>query len=478
MASRTPIAEITQAIRRPTGFEVTLCKLRQKSGASVPPSIDDASVLVLAAVQRNDVDAAKGLLSKLPTSSNPSEVGGQALLLAAAHNNTEIVRGLLTVGFVSRQSRDEVGRTLLHWAVITQDRKLVESLLKEGAEVNVRDNLQQTPFHLAAVEKNGSLCGLLKRFGATVDPPDINGVSLLFKAAVSGDKQQVDFLLEQGDDPSAKSRFGWTAIHFAAANGHYGVVQALVKAGASPNVASDQDITPLDLAKKANRQDIVNYLIDVTRISELKPLQQQMTDIKLFTFDQPWVFEIGQCLYRPGHKEYFSISRLLNTQHSVNFGHGKCLPNAEDYNTGVIPGPGDPTYEIRVTESGGRLLRRLDGEATIEEMNLEGGREDGWKLSGDDWYITISHNSCGTRYWNLDAPFGGVAELVSKFSALSTIGHSPQIVLEDHIYSDDSLKNLFLAAFVALSWMETLESERLALEHLAVKDLVDSYCDK
>ena len=69
-------------------------------------------------------------------------------------------------------------------------------------------------------------------------------------------------MLLLGSDPNIKDSNGWTALHYACHNGVIESVKILVEHNADINSFSNNKRTPLHLAAKMNRVDIVNYLID------------------------------------------------------------------------------------------------------------------------------------------------------------------------------------------------------------------------
>jgi ankyrin repeat protein len=64
------------------------------------------------------------------------------------------------------------------------------------------------------------------------------GVTEMMIAARSGNNKELLKSISKGDDINATSKFGWTALMFAAWQGHEDCVATLLKAGANPNVNS------------------------------------------------------------------------------------------------------------------------------------------------------------------------------------------------------------------------------------------------
>jgi ankyrin repeat protein len=69
-------------------------------------------------------------------------------------------------------------------------------------------------------------------------------------------------MLLLGSDPNIKDSNGWTALHYACQYGDLESVKILIDHHADINSFSNNKRTPLHLAAKMNRFEIVNYLID------------------------------------------------------------------------------------------------------------------------------------------------------------------------------------------------------------------------
>ncbi|TGO44001.1 hypothetical protein BCON_0661g00010 [Botryotinia convoluta] len=78
---------------------------------------------------------------------------------------------------------------------------------------------------------------------------DSDGKFLLYSAAASGRFDEAKRLLERGANASMRTWYRWTALHWAAANGHLNVVELLLYYNADVNAVSDTGKRPLDMAK-------------------------------------------------------------------------------------------------------------------------------------------------------------------------------------------------------------------------------------
>ncbi len=85
----------------------------------------------------------------------------------------------------------------------------------------------------------------------------------LWAAARTGDASGVTRALEKGADVNAKTRYGVTALTFAADKGHLAVVKLLVDKGADLNVQDTfYRARPIDMAMQNRHVDVVKFLLE------------------------------------------------------------------------------------------------------------------------------------------------------------------------------------------------------------------------
>ena len=77
-----------------------------------------------------------------------------------------------------------------------------------------------------------------------VDIADNFNRTALLNAALYGNQELVDWLIEKGADINHSDRNGYTALHFAAQEAHTEVLKYLLKHNANPNVQDIHGNTP------------------------------------------------------------------------------------------------------------------------------------------------------------------------------------------------------------------------------------------
>lgn len=88
--------------------------------------------------------------------------------------------------------------------------------------------------------------------------------SCLHKEAKEGNEQNVNFLLQRGEDPNVLNSHGETAIHVAALHGRWKIIKLLLLSGANINARVESDgsgETPLIVAAGEGNLDVVELLL-------------------------------------------------------------------------------------------------------------------------------------------------------------------------------------------------------------------------
>jgi ankyrin repeat protein len=187
----------------------------------------------------------------------------------------------------------------LHAAAASGDVAEIERLAAAGERLNIQDSNSRTPLHVAVYRKHHAAARALIRLGANPNALDAQRYDMLTIAATQNDAEMLNIALAGGANPRNVTTFadstalgtaahlghveivriliahkapldhvngrGWTALHEAVVLGnggpnHVATVEALVKAGADPDIKDRQGATPLAYARQRKYYDMIKIL--------------------------------------------------------------------------------------------------------------------------------------------------------------------------------------------------------------------------
>jgi len=129
--------------------------------------------------------------------------------------------------------KDREGLTPLLRAVKENNATEVESLIGQGADVDVPMESGVTPVMIAAGMGNNDIIRMLAGKGADVNARTPGNYTALMSAALNGQIETVKLLLELGADPSIKNNANMTAASYAREKEHKQIVDLLAQADGS-----------------------------------------------------------------------------------------------------------------------------------------------------------------------------------------------------------------------------------------------------
>ena len=143
-------------------------------------------------------------------------------------------------------------------------RDVFEKLIREHPEhVNTRGGPLGTALHAAARKNHLKIVQSLLRYGADVNAQGMCGRTPLLFASEWGHLEVVRWLLEQGADVNAKDEDdGYTSLYLAASGGHYEVVRTLLNHNVDTSASLNNGWTSLHVASSHGRVDIVRLLLN------------------------------------------------------------------------------------------------------------------------------------------------------------------------------------------------------------------------
>jgi ankyrin repeat protein len=104
-----------------------------------------------------------------------------------------------------------LGESALHLAILTNQEKIVELLLNNGANPDLRNDFGRTALHYAAMKGDIKLTKLLIDAKANIFALDIRGSTPLHEAAAAGATDVYHYLNKLGASDSTKNNSGFSA---------------------------------------------------------------------------------------------------------------------------------------------------------------------------------------------------------------------------------------------------------------------------
>jgi ankyrin repeat protein len=122
---------------------------------------------------------------------------------------------------------DKSGRTLLHTAVISHAKPIVEFLILKGALLDIHDSLGWVALHYAAQQYDIEMASILIKAGAHIDAIDNYGNSVLWRAVFEskGRGEIIKLLLADGATPTLENNKGNSPLNLADTIANYDVKQ-------------------------------------------------------------------------------------------------------------------------------------------------------------------------------------------------------------------------------------------------------------
>lgn len=141
------------------------------------------------------------------------------------------------------------------------DVKGVKKALESGMSPNTSDKFGNTVLSIAIVEKATDAAKLLINSPSIdLERPNLAGETPLMMAAFHGSLELVKHLINQRSVEI--NHPGWSALHYAATNGHFAIAEFLLDKGAYVDPESPNGTTALMMAARGGHITIVRLLLD------------------------------------------------------------------------------------------------------------------------------------------------------------------------------------------------------------------------
>jgi ankyrin repeat protein len=157
---------------------------------------------------------------------------------------------------------EDDGHKAMMKAVLSNDTRAIEELLKQGVNINLPSNPSTglTPLHLAVFFSKPETVLLLIQKGADIDLGDAQNRTPLIVAAIQGKNAAAKLLLENGAKTAPFAVNGMNALHWAAAKGNTPLVALLLDYGADVNAKNEGSMTPLGYAQMSGKAETIQFL--------------------------------------------------------------------------------------------------------------------------------------------------------------------------------------------------------------------------
>ncbi|GIM02625.1 hypothetical protein Vretimale_7499 [Volvox reticuliferus] len=196
-----------------------------------------------------------------PFAARPSYVGASPLHLAAAHGHLAVCGVLLRAPGCDLAARTAQGRTALHLAARNGHEAIVAQLLRGAATAGAAANAATSVSATGAPLGPSGVAAQSHMLADLVDATDMEGHTALHHAAALGHWRVVEELWPRGASIDAADGCGRTPLHYAAMAGHVETAGRLIIAGAGVHRLDCDGYTPAHLAAMRGHAEVLEKLL-------------------------------------------------------------------------------------------------------------------------------------------------------------------------------------------------------------------------
>ena len=284
------------------GQAVIVRELLSEPGIDINLAFDNGSTPLYLAAQQGHMEVVKLLLAASGIKVNlATGVGATPLCVAAEEGRVEVVKLLLAAPGININTATSDDRTTpLGIAAYSGYEDVVGVLLDApNFDIDVRKHSGATPLYLATQENFPRIVEQLVKRGADVNLAMNDGSTPLCAAADRGHVEIVRTLLQApAIEINLAIKEGATALTFASQEGHKEIIRLLLRKGADPNLAHNSGMIPLHFACLHGHTAVVEMLLRAGPDTDIKAVEG-MAKARYYT-----VYRIAELA---GHREVMSV---------------------------------------------------------------------------------------------------------------------------------------------------------------------------
>ena len=194
------------------------------------------------------------------------EMGWSLVFYAVERNDAEMLNALLDGG-ADLKVTTRKGATAVMFAAARGNAQGLLALLEHGADPDFRADKRPPALLLAVRSRHPDCVRILLEHSADPNLPNTKErLAPLHVAAYRGMREAAELLLEAGANPNAHNSSGHTPLHFAAVRGYAEIVRLLLDHGADPSLKAPslggggRMLTARDFAHAAKHHDVLRIL--------------------------------------------------------------------------------------------------------------------------------------------------------------------------------------------------------------------------
>lgn len=157
--------------------------------------------------------------------------------------------------------QDELGKSLLHYAVLGSSIDVVNELIKKGVKIDLLDNENETAFFDCARKAKFEIAKILINNSTDLNISNLNNETSFHLASAKGDKKFIQLLVENGINTNTKTITNKLPIHYAILAGQIDVIKYLLKINNQSFLLLDENNNSLLHYAAQTTNDLMIYFL-------------------------------------------------------------------------------------------------------------------------------------------------------------------------------------------------------------------------